>query len=721
MIETSVTTVPGAADEPTTPAIQAIRGKDYPDQGANPKLIVDFVERRWKDGESEAMVRYRQGTHNLLLVNGRQHITWNRKKQAWEDLPILDGEPRATMNEIRPILKARLDRMLPDSLGWVARPKSNAYEAKNRAEVGVMAVRSAWKRQGMDETAADALMLAYATGVTALKSFWNPTLGPLTAATMVGVEMDPMTGQPMEVEFFVNEAGQPVETEEEAFHYRPGDSDTALRTVFNIRLNPEAYGWTPSKGWKWLVDSDVVPIETAREKYPELASEIRAAQGSETLMTYERLAAGSSQLRPLGTFVTAAATTRAQSTNLAEMVVIREYWEDRSTFFPEGRLVVTVGGALAYDGPWPQGVFPYAPIFDEPGTLSAYGRPTVNDMISPQQVINDQWTAIVAEMRSSGTAQFAAWDVPGVPNQLTQVPNAIVKIPIRNALSNRPISDVFKRIDPAQVAPDKWRLIEQAKLSLYNVGAYHEVSRGQIPPGIDSGVAIEHLLQSESMQMRLAIKALRRSLITWAQHQLHIMKWGYGDNEMRWLPADRPDLKFMVESVSGKSLPNPDEFEIDLEYFRPQSEAAVRAEVKELLQLQVIDPRRALQIMDMGRGFEDIFESATRHYARASKENLDFERGEYLEAVTGVDPTGMPMVEFLHQDGSPFLLPLDDDHAIHIDVHLQVALDDTKPWAMRQKVLAHTQRHRETLAMLTTPPPAPDGADTDKEDGNGPE
>jgi hypothetical protein len=57
---------------------------------------------------------------------------------------------------------------------------------------------------------------------------------------------------------------------------------------------------------------------------------------------------------------------------------------------------------------------------------------------------------------------------------------------------------------------------------------------------------------------------------------------------------------------------------------------------------------------------------------------------------------------FLHpEDDSPLLLPQDDDHAIHIDVHNEVALDDSQQWPVRQAMLMHIATHRQAVMAQT--------------------
>lgn len=715
------------------PPIDQVRGADYPDATSDPKKKVEWVERLQRESEVEAIARYKQATHHLLYANNRQWISWETHRKTWEDLPNGANEIRVTINYIKPMLRARAARLLSGEVNWRVTPKSNAYRERDKANVAITFLRSRYDGQDLHHVLRRGLSEAFCTGAVALKSFWNPNIGPLTCATIKVPGMDPRTGMPTLVDQYVNEQGQPVQTKEEAFHYRPGDTDTSLRSIFHLRMNPEAHGWTEAEGFRWLIDSDVVPLSVAKEKFPHVAAEIRASQSNETGLNYERIAMGSTTSRQFGATATQVPAAQRQTPMHMELTTIREYWEGRSPYFPSGRLIVSVGGALAYDGPWPQGILPYAPLFDEPGTMSPWGRACVSDMVSPQNVINREWTAVVEEMSVSGVGQFVAWNVPGVPEQITSEKRAVIRIPAKNVLANRPISDVFKRLDPAQVAPDRWKMIEQAKLALFDIGAFHEVTRGQIPPGLDSGVAIERLLESEAGQLKEAVDALKRTILMWSRHQLAIARWGYGENEQRWLPVEREDLGFMVENVSGLDLPDPEELDLDLEYFRPQSEAAMRAEVKELLQFGMLDPRVGLKLLDLGRGIDGAFASQTRHYARARTENLAFERGEVqpvmgeptVDPMSGMVVQGPPTYVRISETGEPvpLHLPGHDDDLIHIDVHQEVALDESKPWAVRQLVLAHIEEHQmklaEVAAMQAMAQQDPNG-DPDAEGNDGP-
>lgn len=610
---------------------------------------------------------------------------------------------------------------MSSEISWRAIPRSNDHEERDRCTTAATLLTARWHSEEMDAKARQALFLADCCGVAYFKQFWNPNIGPLTVATVLAPH--PVTGQltsyPVDPDgnLLADDQGNPLDGETAGFKYRPGDTDTAVRSIFNIRVNPDAWGLEPSEGLRWLLDCDWIPVSVVKERWKERAAKVQAnASGGQMFRQYERLVRALSPKPGQGLPGGDTATGRSQGLPDNDGTLLCEYWEPPSDLFPTGRLIVMAGEQLLFpldpsEEGLPQGFLPYTAIYSERRPFDPSGRPVVDDLLSPQKVINKQWSLSIQEMHHQGVGQWVMFDVPGLSDQITNFAGAHIKIPTQSALGNRSIGDLIQRVPHGAVPPDRWRMIEQALKAMFDIGAFHEIQRGQVPPGVDSGIAVQLLQEAENGQLHDAVRTLKRSFISWGRQTGKMAKWGYGADEARWLPQHRPDLGYLVESVNGTDLPDFDQIDIDLEGFRPSSQAAFNAEIKEAMAQHWIEPRQGLQLMDLGRGIEGAFESQTRHYARARLENLDFQKHQF-KAIE--PPEGSPQAEmgspfaFLHADNSPFLLPQDDDHLVHISVHQEIALDNLQPWPVRQAVLLHISEHRTMLQQqLITPPPPP--------------
>jgi len=722
----ATTVAPDHANDVNTPGTLAYsRTPDYPALDADNRKKADYVGRVINDGQFDAIGRYKLATQHLLFIDGRMHIDWALREKVWMDAPNIDNKVRVTYNYIRPILRARMQRLLSPTMSWRATPKSNDYEERDRATVGSNFLQDRWKKTDLDGKSRAALWLAFGCGASWLKSFWNPKIGTLRNATVMAPH--PQTGDQTEYpvdregNLLADGDGNPIT--EGAYRYRPGDVDTAVRSLFNIRINRDAMGLDVAEGFRWLVDTEVVPISVIKEKYGAAARNVSTVAGITTIRNYESIVR--SITAPYGTITGNDLLTGRDGGRLPdrELTLLSEYWEAPSEALPHGRLLVVGGTELLYPQDpdqdaqgLPQGIVPYTALYDERRPYDPYGRAMCRDLVSPQKVINQQWGLALQEQGLAGIGQWVGLDIPGLFDNITNVAGGHVKIPMHSAVMNKALGEIIQKVGPVTVSPDRWRMIEEALKAMFDIGSFHEIQRGQVPPGVDSGIAVQLLQEAEAGQLVDAVMQLKKTFIQWGRQQLTIARWGYDPDETRWLPVHRQDLEFMVESITGDDLPDPDDIDIDLEGFKPQSQAAMRADIKDFTEKGWMTPQKGLALMDLGRGVEGAFASQTRHYAKARKENINFEKGqiqvEQGPPAVGPDgqPTGQPQVVFRNKDGSDVFLPADDDHAIHIDVHEEIILDDAKPWKVRQMLIEHVEDHRQAM----TPPnslmqPAPGG------------
>lgn len=687
---------------------------------ASPARIADYVRRLMKDTEADALARYKVAARNMLFVDGRQHIDWALNERIWQDSPAAPGEVRTVANYIRPILRSRMSRILSGDFVWQVTPRSNADEDRDQAAVAEDLIRFRWDALTMDNRLRYACWLAFPAGVSFLKSFWNPNLGALTTATLDLPH--PQTGQltPYPVRSdgtpIMDEAGNPG-PESEGFRYRIGDTDTAVRSLFNLRLNPDCYGLDVAEGFRWLLDSEVVSKAVVQERYGVELVTARSGEAHQQGI-WERIVRSVGQALGQGN----ERLSSANSSPDPDTVLLTEYWEPPSEVMPNGRLIVLAGDQVLYpppgeEGALPQGIVPYVPVYDERRPFDAYGRGCVTDLVPPQKTVNRMLSLILQELRAEGTGQFIGFNLPGVFDQLSNEVNAHVKVPFTTQTAAMGLDAILKQMPHRSINQAWLALLEEAKRQMFDIGAFHEIQRGQVPPGVDSGVAVQYLMEAENAQLHDSVRTLKESLKQWGRHQLHLARWGYGADEERWLRVHRDDLGYLLQDVTGADLPDPDLIDLSLEGMEPASKAAFRADVKDLMDKGQILPQQGLKLLDLGRGVEGAFESQTRHYAKARAENLAFEQGK----VQTVAPPDGSLPIFMNEDGSPLLLTRDDDHLLHIERHNEIALDTSKPWPLRMALLAHIESHRQAMdtqmmeaamkqAALTPQPPTPNRA-----------
>lgn len=724
---------PGAG--PTAPlSLTEIRGASYPVPGqATPAEVCSYVARLYQAQENDALFRYKTAAYNLLMAAGDQYSDWNVKDRLWRQRPTLPGQVQATINYIRPVLRSRAQRIGSAELRWRSIPTSNANEARDRSTVAEHFVEHRYQQGQMAAKRRTARWLADCTGIAFFKSFWDPSIGPLTAATLTlphpatGALTDyPITPPNQGAQPLLDPAsGDPLTGSEQAYQYRPGDTDTAIRTIFNVRVNPEAWGFLADEGFRWLIDAELTPISVIKERYGSLAKDLGPGDLGQ-LQQYQlllRALAG----RP-GSVLTGLGGGSASSTDRStapdqEVALLMEYWEEPSETLPSGRLIVTASQVLLYDGPLPQGIVPYVPLYSERKPFDPYGHAIVSEMVSPQTIYNENWSILQQQLKRDAVGQWITYGGTGIKDQIGNQDDAVLEIPLKTGIGGRGIAELLQRMPNVVISESRVKVMELCKAAIFDVGAFHEVQRGQVPPGVDSGVAVQLLLEADDAQLGDTIQDEKATLILWGRQQLAIARWGYGPQEDRWLPNPDPTKLYLTETVNGTDLPDPDTISLDLEGFKPTSRAAQRAEIVDLATRQLIPGPMMIQLLDLGRGIDGLYPSQTRHYDRARIENLTFQKGDYRVIpspapgqVPGEPPVMAPAA--IYPDGSPFLLPSEDNDEIHIEVHQDVALDNSQPLPVRQAVLLHIAEHRlnaqsKTMdAQMAAMPPQPPGTPT---------
>ncbi len=679
---------------------QVTRGLTYPKIGDKSGAMT-YVKSLFRQGEPDMLARAHEAMLNMRFEDGDQWLDWNSKDALWRDMPNPDGRVRHKENLIKPVLRARSHRLLSSEIVFSATPTSNASRDIDRARISERWLNSHWEDGQMNSLIGKAVNQTFTAGGVLIKQFWNGEIGALQAAKIVLEH--PLEGKPMEylvrpdgTPIASETTGDPVQDTDEALMYRPGDVDHAIRTVFDITPNPEATGMKASDGFRWLIDTTVMPVHVARERYkrPDIMPDDTDGHHIMRFKKFatSRVGGGRSHVpsnRGAGSSVNGQATALHEE----QHTTVHEYWEVPSAMVPDGRLTILAGRIVVFDGNLPQGFVPYVDLDDEDDPFNFWGRPVVRDLVPPQKVLNQQWSLILEELERTGIGQWAAFDIPGLADQIGNEHGAILKIPWRAALQGRSITNIITRMQNAKPPTDRYNLIEMSRRSIFDIGAFHEISRGSVPPGVASGIAVQLLQESENQQLSTAIRGIRDSLIRIALQSLRVAKWGYGEFEDRWINSSRDDLDFMLDSIRGGDIAVAGELSIDLRGFRPQSRAALNAEVRELMQIGALAPEQGLKLLDMGRGMKAMFASEGKHWSRARFINKQIVDGAY-----GIfeDEQGVP--HLIDGDGGPFMLAEFDDHAIHLEVLNELILDDSRPVRVRQAAMVVAVERRLVIA-----------------------
>jgi hypothetical protein len=228
---------------------------------------------------------------------------------------------------------------------------------------------------------------------------------------------------------------------------------------------------------------------------------------------------------------------------------------------------------------------------------------------------------------------------------------------------------------------------ERLLLDFEDISGQHQVSKGQVPPGVTAATAISFLQEQDESMLSTTFNSIEEGFEKIGYQTLCYVKQ-YWDTP-RIVKVVGRDQQFNVMSFQGSMLGDNTDIRVEAGSALPTSKSAKQALLMDLMSQGFIPPEKGLELMDVG-GVQRLYEEIQIDSAQATRENMKMasvteeDMEQYLSTFMGQNPatgepqlidpnTGQPMVD--EQTGMPLPPPLIvpvntyDNHQIHIQVH----------------------------------------------------
>lgn len=209
---------------------------------------------------------------------------------------------------------------------------------------------------------------------------------------------------------------------------------------------------------------------------------------------------------------------------------------------------------------------------------------------------------------------------------------------------------------PAQVE----NLAEMLRTAILEISGQSDISRGSVPTGVRSGVAVSYLQEEDDSKIAPTVGNLEDSIALEGSFILNRVAQYY--NTRRIMGYYRRDGVFDVVKFKGADLKNNTDVISQAGSGMPKSKAARQQFTLELVQLGVLkDPKKIEERLDLGEAEPNLDDL---QIAMANRENQMMLRG--MSQVT-FDAKG----ELAEGDDKPIALPVKKwhNHALHLEQH----------------------------------------------------
>jgi hypothetical protein len=386
-------------------------------------------------------------------------------------------------------------------------------------------------------------------------------------------------------------------------------------------------------------------------------------------------------------------------------VITLECWVRPGIFdeLPEGGVCLVIDNqVVAGSQGWPytHNEYPFSKLDGIP-TGKFYNDSIVDDLIPLQQELNRSRGQIIEAKNSMAKPRLLAEEGAIDPARITSEPGQVI---LYKTGYNLP-TELGMQNMPSYVTEE----INRTYTDMADLSGQHEVSKGQVPPGVTAAVAISYLQEQDESIISAHFDSIEEGIEKTARQLLSYVK-DYWDEE-RTVKMTGIDSAFDVQAFKGSDLNGNTDIRVESGSALPTSRAAKQAFIMDLMKMGWIKPERGLEVMEIG-GLNKIYEQVQVDARQAQRENLKMriakpeDISNYMEAWAAetdvslkTDPkTGAAL-------DPPLIVPVHDydNHPIHIEEHNRYRKSqayETADTHTKRLFDAHVKAHMEGMAGL---------------------
>lgn len=452
--------------------------------------VIADINSKLRDAVDDRKGLELQWRLNTAFLYGDQYARIHpRTETIKQKKPARPHMEREVFNQILPLIETRLANLKSVTYGMRVNPRTTEYDDLVKAETGTEILRFIQSTQNFQEKMDRASYIMELTGSAIWSCWWDNDAGDEYARETI-IEID--------------EDGNEVESERV---YYTGDLRFDYLSPYDVY--PESNLKDDVKSQRYVIIKQAKSVEDIYDIYGRQFD----GRPVETFQLSPNKVGG--DLTGSNTMITPSTVTMD---NACELIT---YFERRSRQFPNGRMIIICEDEMLYYGDLPYEEIPLIIMKCRSMPGQFFGRSTIEDLIPRQRAYNGCMNAIHEHCKRVNLGGFFVQEGTTKPNELEEKgaePGGVITI--KRSATRFP--------EPIQIAPLSSDLLTERdtlKRDMeYVAGTSQLMVNGATNNGINSGVAIQSLVDIDKTRLATTGESIRFAVQNMARMWLHIYK-----------------------------------------------------------------------------------------------------------------------------------------------------------------------------------------------------
>lgn len=310
----------------------------------------------------------------------------------------------------------------------------------------------------------------------------------------------------------------------------------------------------------------------------------------------------------------------ASSSTEPDSVLCMEVWVKPGghRLLPQGGMIHVINKqvvAMYREGlPYDHGRYPFTK-FEHIPTGKFYADSVITDLISLQREYNRGRSQIIENKNRMAKLQFRYAIGSIDPTKITTEPGQAIGY----KLGLPPPEPMPLQSLPPYVMQD----LDRTLMDIEDLTGQHQVSKGQVPPGVTAATAISFLQEKDDSLLSHTYDSVEAGMEDIARQTLSlVVQYWDVPHIVRVAGANAGFDSFML---SGSKLKNGTDIRMEGGSSLPTSRAARQSFIMDLMKMGFIDPNEGLKILEVG-GVQKLYENLKVDEAQAQRENIRMKR-----------------------------------------------------------------------------------------------